>query len=77
MIEMYLAGVSTKRIEDVSEILQGIERVGGDGFKSKRVSTRCRRGMARQAARLRLAPTSSPMGLCLKRSQVHLAQSSS
>ena len=30
MIEMYLAGVSTRRIEDVSEILWGVERVGGD-----------------------------------------------
>ena len=40
MIEMYLAGVSTRRIEDVSEILWGVERVGGDRLEPEREGVR-------------------------------------
>ena len=48
MIEMYLAGVSTRRIEDVSEILWR-ERVGGHRVELERESVRGRRGMEEQA----------------------------
>ena len=50
MIEMYLAGVSTRRIEDVSEILWGASVSAATVSTPQRQSLRGRRGVEKQAA---------------------------
>lgn len=53
MIEMHLAGVSTRRIEDVSEILWGVERLRRDRLEPQREGVRLGRGVAEPPARAR------------------------
>ena len=53
MIEMHLAGVSTRGIEDVSEIPLGVRRLGGDRPRPQREGVRPGRGMAEPPARAR------------------------
>ncbi len=54
MIEMYLAGVSTRRIEDDLRDPVGVERVGGDRLEPEREGVRRGRGVAKPPARSRL-----------------------
>ena len=54
MIETCLADVSTGRIEDVSEILWGLERLGVDGVEPERQGLRGRGGLEEQVPRVRL-----------------------
>ena len=51
MIEMYLAGVSTRRIEDVSEILWGSSVSASTVSNLNEKGVRVGRGVAQQAAR--------------------------
>lgn len=55
MIEMYLAGVSTRRIEDVSEVLWGVLRLGIHRLQPQRQGLRGGGGMEIAPARVRLS----------------------
>lgn len=55
IIEMYLAGVSTRRIEDVSEILWGRRRLRRHGLQSQREGVQGGRRVAVPAADPRLS----------------------
>ena len=68
MIEMYLAGVSTRRIEDVSEILWGSSGVGGDRLEPEREGVRRGRGVAKPARSFARYPYVYVDGIYLKRS---------
>ena len=54
MMEMYLAGVSTRRIEDASENPLGLERLRRDRLEPQREGVRVGRGAAEPPTRARL-----------------------
>lgn len=55
IVELYLVGVSTRRIEDVSELLWGGAGVLRHRLQPQRVGLRVHRGLSAEAARWRLS----------------------